>query len=84
MAKVIEVDDLEVGMFVTVLEWHDDDQSYVGEVLKVMAIDAPFVAANRAGETECVDLDTRKLRLAQVSDEYAKAMLSAVQGSWFA
>jgi hypothetical protein len=95
MAKHVELDDIEVGMNITVLEWHEQerrgfggdglfggvttvtkyrDHSWVGDVMTVLAVDAPFVAAKHPRFDTAIELDTRRLRLAKVSDEYAAAM----------
>lgn len=62
-----------VGDVVTILEWTSHkDNSWVGECLDVLAVDAPFVCV----ETSIgpYRLDTRRCTLMRLSADYVAAM----------
>jgi hypothetical protein len=91
--KLITPGELAVGQFVTVLEWepivHEPDgmftttktvyrdNSYKGDVLKVAAIDLPFLIVDRQSKYEfernAIKLDTRRVSLMELSPEYINA-----------
>ena len=60
---------LEIGDFVTVLEWKDlDDNSYRGDCMEIMVIDAPLLRVKRHnGHGRVYGLDNITLNLDQVN-----------------
>lgn len=70
-----QCDALKVGDMVTVLECIDrpSDHSFHGQVLRVEAIDAPFVAFTSNGICTKLTLDTRRFALMRLSPEYVAA-----------
>jgi hypothetical protein len=51
-----------------------EDRSYQGDVLKVLAVDLPFIAAQWDTFSHPIKLDTRKFGLRKLSPEYVAAM----------
>lgn len=54
------------------------DTAYCGDVLKVEAIDLPYIVISRPNESASYSgntkLDTRQVKLMELSEEYVKAM----------
>ena len=73
--------DIEVGDNIIVLEWEErisgltgkpyKDQSYVGNELKVLAVELPFVKVQT--RFLITTLDTRKATLMKLSDNFVNA-----------
>ncbi len=71
------IEDIQVGDKITVLKWlHRRDCSYVGEVLTVKAIYAPFVAIELGQRVHryVTNLDSRECSFAKLSPEYVAAL----------
>jgi hypothetical protein len=52
------------------------DYSWCGDVLKVLAVDLPYVAVQSINETwmaSAIQLDTRRVKLMELSPEYVAA-----------
>lgn len=64
------------GMHITILRWLPfRDYSWVGDILHVLAVNAPFIVVNlrRMGRTSRLIIDTRKVALQQLSDDFVLA-----------
>lgn len=87
--------ELKVGMNVTVMSWKQregldfdgfgvktityTDRSYVGDVLRVEAIDLPFIVVTTSSHSILlrgvpIKLDTREVLLKELADAYVEAM----------
>ena len=69
---------IKVGDYVTVVKWVGvTDRSYVGNVLKVKAVDAPFYAVKdiRYERQSLISLHGDHVVLKKLSDDYVKAFL---------
>jgi hypothetical protein len=84
MCKAIQPDDIEVGMFITVLNGemlYDKDPMgienarYNGEVLKVIAVDLPYIVLQfySFGSKMVNHFDVRAVSFATISTDYIKA-----------
>ena len=78
-----------IGDIITVLEWNEvtrtsgygfgeniyktRDRSYVGDELKVIAIDLPFVKVVRKGSDYDIVLNLNELSVKKLSDEFVNA-----------
>lgn len=73
--RVLEPLLLRVGMMITLLEWTSHkDNSYKGDVMKVIDVSLPFVSLKRdCGLVSTINLDTRNVILAELSAEYVEA-----------
>jgi hypothetical protein len=86
MSERIEPKDLKVGQRVTVLRWlQGGDRSYVGSVLKIMAVDLPFVVFREelcrygfrgvhSDDDAATSLRISDVEFGTISDEYVAAM----------
>ena len=93
MSKLLEADDLNIGMFITVLRGEEtkrvilarngpepdikENKSFNGKVLKILAIDLPYIIIqfyNVIGKRQTDNLDTREVKLGTVSTEYIKEL----------
>lgn len=98
--KVLQADDLDIGMYVTVLrtlpEPKEEDQSagdgprvivmpppfmmpeycsaLKGSPLLVMAKNLPFIVVKAMDRGMTIDIDTRRVDLMRVDEEYARAL----------
>lgn len=64
------------GMHITILRWlHVRDYSWVGDVLHVVAVNAPFIVVNlrRTHLTSRMVIDTRNVALRQLSEDFVEA-----------
>ena len=84
---------IKAGMYITILEWHKfkvtdfntgkeverQDQSYVGDTLKIKAVDLPFLIVERVDRPApySINLDLRKLEIKELSDEFVAAACSS-------
>ena len=79
--KKLEFKDLYVGKKLTVFAWVCHyDRSYVGEVLEVVCISAPFIIVKHKGKYDKVNkttsLNMTEVILIDLSEEYIKMNLS--------
>ncbi len=90
----MKLDDLEVGQYVTVVKGPmrasinigfnecstaREDKSYQGRVLRILAVNLPFVAVEQVGIPKTIGnirtgIDTRDYELRPLSDEYVYAL----------
>lgn len=69
-----DLDAIKVGDFITVLGWNSQDRSFVGEPLKVLAIQLPFVAVLDLRSDYRISLNTREAKLVSISKEFVDAL----------
>ena len=69
---ILQNEDLKIGQTITVLKWLPyQDFSYVGDELKVVAIQLPLVKVERNGNsTRLLTLDTRKVELMELNEAF--------------
>lgn len=75
--KILTIDELKVDQYITIHSWNNGDHSWVGEVLKVKAVQLPFIAViehQNHNDGGFISLDTRLLTLMELSPEYVEAM----------
>lgn len=70
-----ESQDFLTGQMTTTKAW--EDNSYKGNVLKVLAVDYPYVAFLDCSHGYSFDLDLRQWKLKKLSNEYIKALTKA-------
>jgi hypothetical protein len=89
MSKILEADDLKIGDYVTILqgkitsktvptlqgpkEERTQDTMYNGTVLKIVAIDLPYVILKMIGYSP-KSFDIREVKIGTVSTEYISGM----------
>ena len=79
--KYVRIDqEVAVNDYITVLEWIScHDRSYVADVLKVKAVDLPFVVVNRLNrhhdKEDVIKLDLRELLIKQLSTDFVISYL---------
>lgn len=71
----------EIDQFITVLKWlSHTDYSYVSDILKVKAVDYPFVVVNRLNKFndkhDVIKLDLRRIEFKKLSLDYVHAYLN--------
>jgi hypothetical protein len=94
---MLAMDEVEVGKYVTILQWHPMEppaivkvmakgaptefipKTWVGMVMEVVAVSAPFVIVDVTANGEVVrqTLDTRECDLQSLPEEFAQAALAA-------
>lgn len=77
----VQIEIPEVDQFITVLEWiNHRDYSYVSDVLKVKAVDYPFVVVHRLNRFhehyDVIKLDLRRVKFKKLSLDYVGAYLN--------
>ncbi len=91
MGVELQQDDLEVGMYITVLRGRPlyeisltgtnqcgEDNSFKGDVLKILAVDLPFVVVRccNSSLTGPITFDVRMYGLKKLSPEYVNSALN--------
>ena len=84
MNKELTLDDMKIGMYITVSNWTNNDQSslYVGDVLRVLAINCPFLAVKILGDkwhNNLISLDLREAKIIQITREFVEALLPNIE-----
>ena len=87
---MLNADDISVGQYLTVREWLSfKDNSYLGDVLVVKAVNLPFVALGRLENggrgqlSACVSiitLDIRQVDLIRLNPEYVRVVVYGEDG----
>ncbi len=73
--------ELKVGMYVTILNSKGDNNSFKGDVLKILAVDLPFVVVRccNSSLTGPITFDIRTYGLKELSPEYVEQALDTTE-----
>lgn len=67
-------EEIKKGDYITVMEWTNTNVGYVGDALEVLIVEHPFIIVNAVSHGDYmsnITLDTRKVKLRHVSEEFA-------------
>lgn len=81
VSNQVKIEVPEIDQLITVLKWLSHlDYSYVSDVLKVKAVDYPFVVVHRLNKFndkyDVIKLDLRRIEFKKLSLDYVDAYLN--------